>query len=282
MSKRKNVKVYRINSSPLKSNELKDSPGENETFLVESSPSKLLKNLIETIENCKERIESLERENKEQNELIKEQREFIKDLSAKEKARALYERIHTSRLLCIISLVHELEESIHSITKLEAIRLSNKYPEQYRRLVRTTKGKIKERITYYDVLAFESASTHGKLLDTIQRKFSKENEAYGNVDLKTLMPKLQKLRQKRNKLSAHLFEDKSSDLNLEIKIEVLLDIEKAISEGNVASEILEVEGLILIAMNREKDNIEKKNNKTLEQIVEEEKKKDRKRKNPFS
>jgi hypothetical protein len=62
-------------------------------------------------------------------------------------------------------------------------------------------------------------------------------------------------------LLAHLFEDKSCDLNLEIKVEVLLDIEKAISEGNVASEILEVEGLILITMNRQKNNIQKTKNK---------------------
>jgi hypothetical protein len=43
------------------------------------------------------------------------------------------------------------------------------------------------------VLAFESASTQGKLLDLIQTNFNKENEAYGNVDFKTLMPKLKKL-----------------------------------------------------------------------------------------
>jgi hypothetical protein len=40
------------------------------------------------------------------------------------------------------------------------------------------------------VLTFESASTKGELLDIIERKFNKENEAYGNVDFKTLMPKL--------------------------------------------------------------------------------------------
>jgi hypothetical protein len=265
---------------------LKDLPGENETFFVESSPSKLLKNLIETVQSLKERIESLERESlKERTESLeremKEQKELIEDLSAKENARALYERIHTSRFLCIMSLAHELEESIHSLTKLEAVKLSNKYPEKYRRLVKTTKGNIKQRITYYDVLAFESTNREGKLLDLIQKKFNKENEAYGNVDLKILMPKLQKLRQNTNRLSTHLFEDKLCDLNLEIKAQVLLDIENAISEGNVWSEILEVEQLILIAMNREKDNIEKTINKTLEQIVEEEKKKTWKKKKPF-
>jgi polygalacturonase len=82
-------------------------------------------------------------------------------------------------------------------------------------------------------------------------------------------------------LSAHLFEDKSCDVNLEIKVQVLLDIEKTISEGNVASEIVEVEGLILIAMNRQKDNIQKTKNKTLEQIMEEENKKNKKMKNFF-
>jgi hypothetical protein len=280
------VKVYRIDSNPFKTNELKDSTGENETFLVESSSSKLLKNLIQTVENLKERTESLERGRlKERKESfyreMKEQKELIEDLSDKENARALYERIHTSRFLCIMSLVHELEESIHSLTKLEAVKLSNKYPEEYRRLVKTTKGNIKQRITYYDVLAFESTNREGKLLDIIQKKFNKENEAYGNVDLKILMPKLQKLRQNTNRLSTHLFENKLCDLNLEIKAQVLLDIEKAISEGNVWSEILEVEELILIAMNREKDNIEKTKNKTLEQIVEEEKKKNWKKKNPF-
>jgi hypothetical protein len=39
---------------------------------------------------------------------------------------------------------------------------------------------------------------------------------------------------------------KSCDLNLKIKVQVLLDIEKTITEGNVGSEILEVKGLILI------------------------------------
>jgi predicted SAM-dependent methyltransferase len=82
-------------------------------------------------------------------------------------------------------------------------------------------------------------------------------------------------------LSAYLFEDKSCDVNLEIKVQVLLDIEKTISEGNVASEILKVEGLILIAMNRQKDNIQKKKNKTLEQIMDEYTKKNKKTKNPF-
>jgi hypothetical protein len=59
LRKRKNVKVYRIHSNPFKTNELKDSPGENETFCVESSPPKLLKNLIETVKSLKKRIGKL-------------------------------------------------------------------------------------------------------------------------------------------------------------------------------------------------------------------------------
>jgi hypothetical protein len=55
------VKVYRIDSNPLKTNELKDSLGENETFLVESLPTKLLKNLIETVKSLKERIGKLKK-----------------------------------------------------------------------------------------------------------------------------------------------------------------------------------------------------------------------------
>jgi hypothetical protein len=55
------VKVYQIDSNPLKTNELKDSPGENETFYVESSPSKQLKNLIETVKSLKERIGKLKK-----------------------------------------------------------------------------------------------------------------------------------------------------------------------------------------------------------------------------
>jgi hypothetical protein len=61
LRKRKNVKVYRIDSNPLKTNELKDSLGENETFLVESLPTKLLKNLIETVKSLKERIGKLKK-----------------------------------------------------------------------------------------------------------------------------------------------------------------------------------------------------------------------------
>jgi hypothetical protein len=96
------------------------------------------------------------------------------------------------------------------------------------------------------------------------------------------MPKLQKLRQNKNRFFAHSFEDKTCDLNLEQKVQILLDIEKAITEDNFEREILEVEGLILIAMNKQKDNIEKTNNKTLEQIMEEEEKENMRKKNPFS
>ena len=88
------------------------------------------------------------------------------------------------------------------------------------------------------------------------------------------MPKLYQFRQKRNKFSAHLFEQQTTNLNLQVKVQILLDIEKALAEGNLSEEVKEVDGLILIAMNREKADIEKTNNKTLVEILGGEKKKE--------
>ena len=48
-----NNKVYRIKSRSLKRKELKDSPSENETFLVESSPSKVLNGLVKNVKALK-------------------------------------------------------------------------------------------------------------------------------------------------------------------------------------------------------------------------------------
>lgn len=57
---RKNVKVYiKVDSTPLKRKELKVSPGENVTFLAESSPSNLSQNFLESVESVKESVQSL-------------------------------------------------------------------------------------------------------------------------------------------------------------------------------------------------------------------------------
>ena len=104
-------------------------------------------------------------------------------------------------------------------------------------------------MTYYDVLVLKSDGARKELLDLIKETFVKENETYERVDLETLMAKLYQLRQKRNKFSAHLFKTKKKDLNLEVKVQILLDIEKVLLEGNLSEELNEIDGLILIAIN---------------------------------
>ena len=117
------------------------------------------------------------------------------------------------------------------------------------------------------MLALKNDSARKELLDLIQENFDKKNETYERVDVVTIMLKLRELRQKRNKFSTHLFEEETSESNLKVKVEILLDIEKALAEGNLSEELKEVDGFILIAMNKEKADIEKTNNKTLEEIL---------------
>ena len=66
------------------------------------------------------------------------------------------------------------------------------------------------------MLALKNDSARKELLDLIQENFDKKNETYERVDLGTLMPKLHKLRQKRNKFFPHLFEQ-TTNLNLQVK-----------------------------------------------------------------
>ena len=49
LRKTNNSRVYHIKSRPLTRKELKDSPGENKTFFVKSSPSKVLNDLVKRV-----------------------------------------------------------------------------------------------------------------------------------------------------------------------------------------------------------------------------------------
>ena len=229
----------------------------------------MLNDLIKSVEGLKgiveknkeefsQKIESLEAK-------IKEHKLTIINLDVKEKARAIYQNISTSRLLFVMSLVYELEQSTHTFTKTLANKFYETSPQEYETLVLNKKNK-KKNITYYDVLALESDSARKKLLNLIQQNFDKEHETYERVDLVIVMLKLCELMQKRNKFSTHLFEEETSESNLKVKVEILLDIEKALAKGNLSEELKEVDGFILIAMNKEKADIEKTNNKTLEEI----------------
>ena len=171
----KNYNVYRIDSTPLERKELKDSLGENKTFLVESSPSKVLNDLIKSVEGLKgiveknkeefsQKIESLEAK-------IKEHKLTITNLEAKEKARAIYQNISTSQLLFVVSLVYELEQSIHTFTKTLPNKFYETYPQEYNKTLVLNKKNKKKNITYYDVLALESDSARKKLLNLMQQNF---------------------------------------------------------------------------------------------------------------
>ena len=59
----------------------------------------------------------------------------------------------------------------------------------------------------------------------------------------------------------------TSESNLKVKANILLDIEKALAKGDVSEDVKEVDILILIAMNKKKTDIEKTNNKTLQEIL---------------
>jgi hypothetical protein len=52
----------------------------------------------------------------------------------------------------------------------------------------------------------------------------KVNKAYVKVHLQTIMPKLQKLRQNRNRLFAHIFEYKTSNVNLDLQVQILTQL----------------------------------------------------------
>ena len=182
----KNYNVYRIDSTPLERKELKDSPGENITFLVESSLSKVLNDLIKSVQGLKGTVEKNKEEFSQKIESleakIKEHKLTITNFNAKEKARAIYQNISTSRLLFVVSWVYELEQSIHTFTKTLPNKFYETSPQEYETLVLNKKNK-KKNITYYDVLALESDSARKKLLNSIQQNFDKEHETYERVDL---------------------------------------------------------------------------------------------------
>ena len=238
--------------------------------MVESSPSKVLNDLIKSVQGLKGTVEKNKEEFSQKIESleakIKEHKLTIINLDAKEKARAIYQNISTSRLLFVVSLVYELEQSIHTFTETLPNKFCETSSQEYKTLV-LNKNNKKKNITSYDVLALESDSASKLLLNSIQQNFDKEHETYERVDLVIVMLKLRELRQKRNKFFVHLFEEQKNESNLKVKVEILLDIEKALAEGNLSEELKEVDGFILIAINKEKADIEKTNNKTLEEIL---------------
>ena len=263
-SEKDKCKVYRIDSKPLEGKELEESPEESKTFVVETLSKKvglhkMLKSLLKDNKEFKQKI----REHKVK---IREHEDMIRNLVSKENSRSNYEIIGSSRFRCVMSLVYELEQNINTMTTNLANKLYTKFPREYRTLVLSNNNK-KKTITYYDALALESDSARRKLLNSIQENFDMEYKIYKKVDLVTVMPKLRELRRKRNKFSAHLFEEETSESNLKVKVNILLDIEKALAEGDVSEDVKEVDILILIAMNKKKTDIEKTNNKTLQEIL---------------
>ena len=184
---------------------------------------------------------------------------------SKEKSRSYYENIGLSRFFCVMSLVYELEQNINTLTKTLANKLYKTSSREYKTLVFSNNNK-KKNITYYDVLTLESDSARRKLLNSIQQNFDMEYETYEKVDLVTVMPKLRELTRKRNKISTNSFEEETSKSNLRVQARILLDIQKALAKGDVNEKVKEVDDIILIAINKKTD-IEKTNNKTLEEIL---------------
>ena len=198
-SEKEKCKVYRIDSKPLEGKELEESPEESKTFVVETSSKKV---------GLHKMLESLLKDNKEFKQKIREHEVTIRNLVSKENSRSNYEIIGSSRFRCVMSLVYELEQNINTMTTNLANKLYTKFPREYRTLILSNNNK-KKTITYYDALALESDSARRKLLNSIQENFDIEYKIYQKVDLVTVMPKLRELRRKRNKISAHLFEERN-------------------------------------------------------------------------